>query len=59
MIKFDDVTKESIKKRNLIWAPIPDHPHGILKIGSSGSGKTNSLFKQTVTNQILINLFTC
>ena len=32
MINFEDVTKENI---------IPDHPYRILRIGGSGSGKTN------------------
>ena len=34
MINFDDVTGENIKKH---------HPCRILKIGGSGSGKTNAL----------------
>ena len=34
MIKFDDVTKEYIKKHNTNWPQIPDHPY---KIGGSGS----------------------
>ena len=44
MMNFDDVKKEKIIKHNPNWPPIPDHPYGILIIGSSGSGKTNSLF---------------
>ena len=36
--------KKNIKKRNLNWSQIPDHPYRILVIGGSGSGKTNSLF---------------
>ena len=44
MIDFDDVKKENIKEHNLNWPKIPDHPYRILIIGSSGSGKTNSLF---------------
>ena len=44
MINFDDVTKEIVKEHNPNWPEIPDHPHIILKIGSSGSQKTNSLF---------------
>ena len=44
MINFDDVTKENIKEYNPNWPEIFDHPHRILIIGGSGSGKTNSLF---------------
>ena len=44
MIKFDDVTKENIKKHNVNWPQTHDHPYGILIIGGSGSGKTDSLF---------------
>ena len=29
--------------KNKKWPYISDHPYGILKIGSSGSGKTNAL----------------
>ena len=42
MTNFDDVTKENIKDHNL--PQIPDHLYRILIIGSSGSGKKNSLF---------------
>ena len=44
MINFDDVTKENIKEHNPNRPEIPDHPHRILIVGGSGSGKTNSLF---------------
>ena len=43
MINFDDVVKENIKEHNLNWTQIPHHPHRVLIIGGSGSGKTNSL----------------
>ena len=32
-----------IKQDNLDWPYIPDHPHRILIVGGSGSGKTNAL----------------
>ena len=38
MIKYDDVTKESIKKHNLNWSQMPDHTNRILITGGSGSG---------------------
>ena len=44
MIKFNDVTKENIKEHNPNWSQVPDYPYRVLIIGSSGSGKTNSLF---------------
>ena len=44
MINFSDVVKENIKEHNPNWPQIPDHPYRILIAGSSGAGKTNSLF---------------
>ena len=44
MSNFDNVTKENMKEHNPNWPQIPDHPYRILIIGSSVSGKTNSLF---------------
>ena len=43
MINFDDNTNENKLKHNPDWSYIPDHPYGILIIGGSGSGKTNTL----------------
>ena len=48
MINFNDVTKENIKDRNTIWSQILDYLYRRLIIGSSGSGKTNSLFNVIV-----------
>ena len=45
MIKFDHVTKESIKEHLSKWPQIPDHPYRKLIIGGSGFEKTNSLLK--------------
>ena len=36
--------KKTQRKHNPNWTQIPDHSYRILIIGSSGSGKTNSLF---------------
>ena len=36
--------KKKIKCNNIIKTTIPDHAYRILKVGGSGSGKTNSLF---------------
>ena len=44
MINFDDVIKENKKEYNPSWPQIPDYSYRTLIIGSSGSGKTNSLF---------------
>ena len=43
MFKFDYITKDDIKKHNLNWPKIPDHPYWILKTGGSESGRTNAL----------------
>ena len=43
MFNFDYITKEDIKKHNPNWPETPDHPHRILIVGDSGSGKTNAL----------------
>ena len=40
--KFNNVTKENIKKLNLILLQVPDIPYRILIIGGSGSQKTKS-----------------
>ena len=50
MINFDDYTNENIIEHNLKWPYIPDHPHRILIIGGSGSGKTNALLN-LINNQ--------
>ena len=54
MINIDDVTKENIKEHNTNWLQISDHPKRILIIGSSGSGKTNSLFN--LINQHMLKI---
>ena len=41
MINFADVTNGNNIKDNPNWHSIPDHPHIILIIGGSASGKTN------------------
>ena len=51
MINFHDVIKDNLKEHNPNRPQIPDHPHRILKIGGSGSGKTNSLFNLIVSNE--------
>ena len=44
MINLDSITNENNnRKHNEKWSYIPDHPYKILKIGGSGSGKTNAL----------------
>ena len=50
MINFDDYTDENKIKQNSKWPYIPDHPHRILIIGVSGSGKTNALLN-LINNQ--------
>ena len=41
MINFDDYVNENKTAHNKNWPYIPDHPHRILIIRGSGSGKTN------------------
>ena len=48
MINFDDCVSENKTEQELLshsknWPYTPDHPHIILIIGGSGSGKTNVL----------------
>ena len=44
MNKFHVAVKENKKEHNPNWPQIPDNPYRILITGSSGSGKTSSLF---------------
>ena len=41
MINFDDYVNENKIEHNKNQPYIPDHPYRILRIGGSGSGKTN------------------
>ena len=50
MINFDDYANENKTEYNLKWLYIPDHPHIILIIGGSWSGKTNALLN-LINNQ--------
>ena len=43
MFNFGYITKEDIKKHNLKWPEIPDHPYKMIIFGGSGSGNTNAL----------------
>ena len=43
MINLDSITNKNNKKHNAKWPYIPYHPYRIIIIGSSGSGKTNTL----------------
>ena len=42
MINFNNYTNENKTEHNSKWPYIPDHPHRLLIIGGSGSGKTNA-----------------
>ena len=50
IINFDDYTNENKTEHILKWPYIPDHPHRILTVGGSGSGKTNALLN-LINNQ--------
>ena len=43
MINLDSIINGNSEEHNQKWPYIPDHPHRILIIGGSGSGKTNTL----------------
>ena len=43
MINLDSIVNDNNEKHNENWPYIPDHPHRILIISGSGSGKTNTL----------------
>ena len=43
MINLDNIVNNKNNNHNEKWSYIPDHPYRILKIGGSGSGKTNTL----------------
>ena len=43
MTSFDDYVNENKIVHNKNWPYIPNHPHRILIVGSSGSGKANVL----------------
>ena len=43
MINFDDYVNEHKTEHNKNWPYIPDKPYRVLKVGGSGSGKTNAL----------------
>ena len=47
MFNFGYITKEDIKENNQNQAQIPDHPHRILIVIGSGSGKTHALLNLT------------
>ena len=50
MITFDDYPNENKIEHNLKQPYISSHPYRILKIGGSGSGKTNALLN-LINNQ--------
>ena len=43
MINLNNITNENNKEHNEKWPYIPGHPYRILRIGGSGSGKTDTL----------------
>ena len=43
MINLDNIIKDKKPNHNKYYPYIPDHPYILLMIGSSGSGKTNTL----------------
>ena len=50
MINFADYVIENKTKHDPKWSYIPDHPYKVLKVGGSGSEKTNA-FLILINNQ--------
>ena len=50
MINFDEYNNENKRKHSPNHPYIPDYPYGIIIIGGSGSGKTNTLLN-LINNQ--------
>ena len=44
MINLDSITNKNNKKHNEKWPYISNYSYRILRISSSGSGRTNTLF---------------
>ena len=57
MINFDDYVNENKTEDNKNWPYIPDHPHRILIIGGSESGKTNVLLDLTENQPDIDKIF--
>ena len=43
MFNFYHITKEDTKEHNPNWPEIPNHPHRIIIVGVSGSGKNKCI----------------
>ena len=57
MFNQDDITNKNNKRHNKKWPYILDHPHKILIIGGSGSGKTNALLNLIKEQDYIDKLF--
>ena len=57
MINFDDYTNENKFQHNKNWSYTPDHRYRILIIGSSGSGKTNTLINLIDNQPDIIKIY--
>ena len=57
MINFDNYVNENKTKHNKNWPYIPDHPHRILTVGGSGSGKTNLLLNLIETHSDIDKIY--
>ena len=55
MINFDEYTNEN----NLNWPYSSDHPHRILIIGGTGSGKTNALLNLLNNQPDIDKIYLC
>ena len=57
MFNQDDITNKNNKRHNKKWPYILDHPHKILIIGGSGSGKTNALLNLIKEEEDIDNIY--
>ena len=57
MINFDDYTETKKPEYNFKWPYIPDHPHRVLIVGGSGSGKTNTLMNMLKYQRDISKIF--
>ena len=59
MINLDNITNKNNKKHNEKWPHIPDHPFRTVILGSSGSGKINTLLNLINEQNDIDKIYLC